>query len=78
MSIDFVVILVTMAHPNKWTIVNKWVEKRIHKGMFLDKFMPDATLAGAQTLRLAFLQISDIWWLNDDHYQDVHLKASHF
>ena len=28
---------------------------------FLDKLMLDATLASAQTLRLAFLQISDIW-----------------
>ena len=59
-SIDFIVILATMAHPNNWTKVNLRVEKRIHKGMFLDKLMPDVTLAGAQTLRLAVLQISDI------------------
>ena len=59
-SIDFIVILAAMAHPNKWTIVKLGVEKRIHKGMFLDKIMPDVTLASAQTLRLSFLQISDI------------------
>ena len=58
-SIDFIVILATMAHPNKWTIVKLSVEKHIHKGRFLDKLMPDVTLASAQTLRLAFLQIPD-------------------
>ena len=59
-SIDFTVILATMANPNKWTIVKLRVEKRIHEGKFLDKLMPDFALAGAQTLRLAFLQMSDI------------------
>ena len=49
-SIDFIVILATMAHPNKWTIFKLSVEKRIHKGMFLGKLMPDITLASAQTL----------------------------
>ena len=33
-SIDFIVILAAMAHPNKWAIVKLSVEKRIHKGTF--------------------------------------------
>ena len=47
--IDFIFILATIAHPNKWT-----------DKLFLDKLMPDVTLASAQTFPLAFLQISDI------------------
>ena len=49
-SIDFIVILTTMAHPNG----------TFFRGRFLDKIIPDVTLASAQTLQLAFLQISDI------------------
>ena len=33
-STDFIVILVTIAHQNKWAIVNLWLEKHIRKGMF--------------------------------------------
>ena len=33
-SVDFIVILATMAHPNKWTVVKLRVKKRIHKGAF--------------------------------------------
>ena len=53
-SIDFVIILATMAHPNKWTVVFgplKNAFKRVH---FLDKFMNDVTLTSTQALRFAF------------------------
>ena len=57
-SIDFIVILATMAHPNKWTIVK--LKNAFIRECFLDRHIPDVTLASAQTLRLAFLKISDI------------------
>ena len=58
-SIDFLVILATMAQISG-QYLNCGLQKAFIRVRFLDKLMPDVTLASAQTLRLAFLQMSHI------------------
>ena len=51
-SIDFVVILINMAHPNK---LNCDLKSAFIRLRFSHKLTPDVTVDSAQTLQLAFL-----------------------